>query len=552
MYRHRSLAMSATFFKGCVEVDWRIQRHPILEFKRGKRVTIYFEGKPLEAYENETVASALYANGVRVFSRSIKYRRPRGFFCAIGRCASCMMEVNGSPNVRTCTVMVKNGMQVRRQRGFPSADWDLLASFLGRMNLSPANYLKMFTKPLFMRKMYLKLMRKFTGLGRVSTSVDGSEAKREEVKVEVAVIGGGPAGLSAAIEAGELCKSVVLIDDKHKLGGQLIKQTHKFFGNVSYCAGKRGFKLAEEMKEKVSELPNIETLKSTRVFAYYPNQNILAAVNEEGNILFEIKAEKYIVSTGAYERTLVFENNDLPGVFGAGGVQTLMNVFGVKPGNEGLMVGSGNVGLIVSYQLIQAGVDVKGIVEALPRVGGYLVHAAKVRRLGVPILTSHTIIKAVGKGKVEGAVISQVDKNFTPIAGTEREIDCDFICIAVGLNPTYDLIQHFKPRMVFIPELGGFVPIRDKYGRVTENVYIAGDCSGIEEATTAMLEGAIAGIHSGLSLGYGGSKEKRKINELRKELEDERVSPFSSRVKEGLKKALVGDIKELSEGDEGK
>ena len=528
--------------------DLRIREHPILEFERGKEVTIYFEGKPVKAYENETIAAALYASGVKVFSRSFKYRRARGFFCAIGRCSACMMEVDGVPNVRTCMVQVRDGMKVRRQKGWPSTELDLLAPVLSRMDLSPSAYLKRMARPSALRRIYLKLMRKFTGIG--SAKAVGGGAKRPEVyDVEVAVVGGGPAGLMAAIEAGQLCRSVLLIDDKHKLGGQLIKQTHKFFGNVSYCAGRRGFKLAEEMTEKISKMSSVKVLTSTSAFAYYPGEGFLAAVRD-GSRIVKIRAKKYVVSTGAYERTLVFENNDLPGVYGAGGVQTLMNVYGIKPGEAGLMVGSGNVGLIVSYQLLQAGVDVKAIVEVLPRVGGYLVHAAKVRRLGVPILTRHTIVKALGKTHVEGAVIAKVDENFNPIPGTERRIDCDFICISVGLTPTYDLIQHFKPKMVMVPELGGFVPMRDIYGRVRRDVYIAGDCSGIEEAATAMLEGAIAGIHASLMLGYGGEEEKRRIEEYMKELEEERGSPFSERIKAGLKKVLVEDIEKLEEGGE--
>ncbi|MEM1538086.1 MAG: 2Fe-2S iron-sulfur cluster-binding protein [Candidatus Nezhaarchaeales archaeon] len=523
--------------------DLRIYEHPILSFKRGKECTFYFEGKPVKAYENETIAAALYANGIKVFSRSFKYRRPRGFFCAIGRCSACMMEVNGVPNVRTCMVKVEEGMKVKRQKGWPSADTDFLAPILARLDLSSSAYLKMAVKPSPLRRAFTKLMRVLTGIGRVSyASVKGF--KPEAYDVDVAVIGGGPAGLSAAIRAGQLCRSVLVMDDKHLLGGQLIKQTHKFFGNVTYCAGRRGFKLAEEMVETLLKLNSVKALTSTSAFGYYPREGILTAV-KDNSTLVKVKAKKFIIATGAYERTLVFENNDLPGVYGAGGVQTLMNVYGIKPGEAGLMVGSGNVGLIVSYQLMQAGVNVKAIVEAAPRIGGYLVHAAKVRRLGVPIYTRHTILKALGKKRVEGAVIVQLDERFNPIPGTEKVLDCDFICVAVGLNPTYDLIQHFKPKMVLVPELGGFVPVRDVYGRVRRDVYIAGDCSGIEEAATAMLEGAIAGLHASLSLGYGGKAEWNTIMELHKELEDERSSPFSDRVKKGLKVVTVDDIERV-------
>ncbi len=521
--------------------DLRIREHPILRFDRGKKISIYFEGKPYEAYENETIAAALYASGIRIFSRSFKYRRPRGFFCAIGRCSACMMEVDGVPNVRTCMVPAKEGMHIKRQKGFPSANTDILAPFIARMDMSPSSYLKKFVKPAIARKIYTRMVRRMAGIGRLERKVDPLIAQNETHEVDVAIVGGGPSGLSSARELGQLGASVLLIDDKNRLGGQLIKQTHKFFGNVTYCAGRRGVDLAKEMLEEIDTLKSIKCLTSTAVFGYYPSENVLAAVGN--GKLVKIKARKYIIATGAYERTLVFENNDLPGVYGAGGVQTLMNVYGIRPGRSGIMVGAGNVGLIVSYQLLQAGVEVKAIVEAAPNVGGYLVHASKVRRLGVPFYTRHTVVKALGKKTVKGAIISKLDEQWKPIPGSEREIDCDFICISVGLNPTYDLIQHFEPKMVFIPQLGGFVPVRDRFGRVSRDTYVVGDCSGIEEAATAIFEGAVSGLHAGLSLGYGNKKVMiENIEKFREELEAERSSPFSIGIKEGLKKAVVEDI----------
>lgn len=520
----------------------RIAEHPILTFDRGKSITIFFEGKPYMAYEHETVAAALYAQEVKIFSRSFKYRRPRGFFCAIGRCSACMMEVDGVPNIRTCMVTAKDGMRIKRQKGFPSADTDIFGPFIARMDLSPASYLKRFVRPPFLRNIYGKILRKMAGIGRIRGDVRLAVAGNESYDVDVAIVGGGPAGLSAAIEAGQLGVSVLLIDDKYRLGGQLIKQTHKFFGNSKYCAGKRGFRLADEMIAQISELKNVQSLPNTSVFGYYPADKVLAAVGD-GKFV-KVKAKKYVVATGAYERTLIFENNDLPGVYGAGGAQTLMNVYGIRPGSSGLMVGSGNVGLIVTYQLIQAGVGIEAILEALPTVGGYLVHASKVSRLGVPILTRHTVVKALGKKQVEGALIAQLDERWNQIPGSVRKVACDFICISVGLNPTYDLIQHFTPEVVFLPDLGGFVPLRDKFGRVNSDAYIAGDCSGIEEAATAMFEGAISGLHAATSLGYGDREAiMKRIEELLVELEDERSSPCSLRIRKGLREAVVDPIK---------
>ena len=178
---------------------------------------------------------------------------------------------------------------------------------------------------------------------------------------------------------------------------------------------------------------------------------------EQHDRVHKVKAERIIVAVGASERMLAFPNNDLPGVYGAGAAQTLMNVHGVKPGHRVLMVGAGNIGLIVSYQMLQAGVEVVGIVEAAPTIGGYLVHAAKVRRAGVPIYTSHTVKEAYGEGVVEGAIIWQLDENWSPIPGTERDVAVDVICLAVGLSPLSDLLWQAGCEMAYVPELGGSV-----------------------------------------------------------------------------------------------
>ncbi|MFQ5762999.1 MAG: NAD(P)/FAD-dependent oxidoreductase, partial [Candidatus Bathyarchaeia archaeon] len=338
-------------------------------------------------------------------------------------------------------------------------------------------------------------------------------------------------GLSAAIEAGRLCKNVVILDDKPMLGGQLVKQTHRFFGDARHYAGVRGIRIASELTRTIDELKSVKPLTNTRVFGLYDG-NMIGAVRDFD--LVKITARKIIIATGAYERTLVFENNDLPGVYGSGGVQTLMNTYGVIPGSVGLVVGSGNVGLILAYQLLQSGVNVKAILEALPRIGGYFVHAAKVRRYGVEILTRHSVLKAVGGKKVEGAVIARLDEKWNPMPGTERTIDCDFICIAVGLNPTYELIQQAGCEMKFMPDLGGFVPTRTRHMGVADNVYVAGDLAGIEEATTAMLEGQIAGLHASLALGYGGKEQQATIDRLLAELDTERAGPFGERIRRGL------------------
>ncbi len=265
---------------------------------------------------------------------------------------------------------------------------------------------------------------------------------------EVLIIGGGPAGLAAARETVKAGCETVILDDALELGGQLVKQTHKFFGSEMEYAGVRGIWISEKLLAEISDSPNFKYYLHTDASGHYEDGVVTAIYR--GEKVLKFKPAKIIIATGATEKTIPFPNNDLPGVYGAGAVQTLMNVYGVLPGKRGLMVGAGNIGLIVSYQLRQAGVEVACIVEALDKIGGYWVHASKIARLGVPILTRTTITEALGKEQVTGAIITDIDENWQPIPGTERDVECDFICLAVGLSPLSDLLRLAECEMVYV------------------------------------------------------------------------------------------------------
>ncbi|HZK29454.1 MAG TPA: FAD-dependent oxidoreductase, partial [Clostridia bacterium] len=273
---------------------------------------------------------------------------------------------------------------------------------------------------------------------------------------DIAVIGGGPAGLMAAATAARAGATVLLLERDGHLGGQLVKQTHKFFGSDKQHASTRGIKIAKILSDELALLPDRVTVwTGATVLGLY--EDGMVTVDHEGAYR-KIRPGRIIVATGASEKYLSFPNNDLPGIYGAGAVQTLMNVYGVRPGKRVLMIGAGNIGLIVSYQLLQAGVEVAAIVEGLPTIGGYLVHASKIRRAGVPILTSHTIVRADGSHCVESALIAKVDRSWNIVPGTIHKIDCDVICVSVGLSPLAELLWQAGCDMPYIKELGGHVP----------------------------------------------------------------------------------------------
>jgi thioredoxin reductase len=188
------------------------------------------------------------------------------------------------------------------------------------------------------------------------------------------------------------------------------------------------------------------------------------------------------------------------------------------------------VGLIVSYQLLQAGAEVVAIVEAAPRVGGYGVHAAKLRRAGVPIWLSHTVTEVLGKERVEAAVLARLDERWKPIPGTHFLVEADTVCLAAGLTPQADLARMAGCRMGFWPELGGFVPVHDEEMRTSQpGIYVAGDVCGVEEASTAIEEGRLAGLSFSAWLGKldRHSFEERK-QEVLARLGELRGGPFGS------------------------
>ena len=219
-------------------------------------------------------------------------------------------------------------------------------------------------------------------------------------------------------------------------------------------------------------------MESTAVYVY--GDGLVGVVRGQSAYAL-IKPQVILVATGAREKSLIFPGNTLPGVYGAGAFQTLVNRDLVAPAEKLFVVGGGNVGLIAAYHALQAGIEVVGLVEALPACGGYKVHEDKIRRLGVPVYTSRTVLSANGADRVESVTTAAVDDKFQPIAGTEQTFDCDTLLIAVGLNPVDEFIHQAEAAGV--------------------KVFAAGDAKEIAEASSAMFNGKIAGVEIARELG---------------------------------------------------
>ncbi|EYE87864.1 FAD-dependent pyridine nucleotide-disulfide oxidoreductase [Fervidicella metallireducens AeB] len=358
------------------------------------------------------------------------------------------------------------------------------------------------------------------------------------IKTDIAIVGGGPAGLCAAISAASQGANVTIIEKASNLGGQLIKQTHMFFGSQKQYASTRGIDIPDILMNELKKLGSlVNVMLDSTVLGLYED-GVLTV--EQNNKYIKIKPDSIIIATGASEKFLAFPNNDLPGIYGAGAVQTLMNVHGIKPGNKVVMVGAGNIGLIVSYQLLQAGIEVKAIIDAAPKIGGYYVHASKVRRMGVPILTSHTVKYAHGKEVLKKVTIVKLDNNWQEVPGSEIDIDADVMCISVGLSPLAELLWQVGCDMIYVPELGGHVPVRNQELETSvKGVYVAGDVAGVEEASSAMVEGRLAGLCAAKNLGYAKENFEELKNDCIEQLYSLRSGPVGEKIRAGLSKVIV-------------
>ncbi|MCR5271525.1 MAG: FAD-dependent oxidoreductase [Lachnospiraceae bacterium] len=344
-------------------------------------------------------------------------------------------------------------------------------------------------------------------------------------RYDLIVVGAGPSGLSAAIEAAKKGLKVVVFDENEKPGGQLFKQIHKFFGSKEHRAKVRGFVIGQQLLDEADEA-GVKVVLNATVIGLYQDKEVVVKLGGE---VVHYKGDAVIIATGAAENMVTFPGWTLPGVIGAGAAQTMMNLHGVLPGKRVLMLGSGNVGLVVSFQLEQCGCEVVALVDAAPRVGGYGVHAAKVARTGVPFYLSHTIVEAEGDECVTGVTIAEVDSSFKFIPGTEKHFDVDTICLAVGLSPMSQLLKMAGCKMEDNPKRGGQVPISDSYGQTSvPGIFVAGDVSGIEEASSAMIEGRMAGNVAAEYLGYIEKDAlKEELDTLDKALDGLRQGMFA-------------------------
>ncbi|MBI2544537.1 MAG: (2Fe-2S)-binding protein [Candidatus Rokubacteria bacterium] len=484
--------------------DSRLPPHPAQRVNRGKPITFTFEGRAIHAYDGETVAAALYATGVRTFSRSFKYHRPRGLLCVAGRCPNCLMEVDGTPNVRTCIEPARQEMRVRGQHAWPSLERDLFACFDKLDRVLPVGfYYKTFIHPTWLWPTYERVLRRLAGLGRLDIARE-PEGHGEHVHLhaDLAIVGGGPAGIAAALEAARLGVEVLLIDDGPTLGGHLQWQLLPSEGEQP------GYALALNLADLVRGGPRIRHLAGATAFGLYEGR-LLGVM--QGEHLIKVRAQRIVVATGGFETPLVFQNNDRPGVFLGDGLQRLMTLYGISPGRRALVIANADRGLRLARELLAAGIEVAAVadVRSEPQDSADGQH---LREAGVPVLSGHTVLEVRGRKRVEAAALVSLDSAERPSPGSEKTVECDLLALATGWEPASALLAQGGARLDYRADLGGFFP-----AELPSWLFAAGEVRGAQGLGAIQKDGRLAGLKAALSLGAGDARDRALAEALQED-----------------------------------
>ena len=429
----------------------RLETRPGEQIDRSQVVEFEFDGRSFRGFHGDTIASALFASGQRVFSRSFKYHRPRGLLCCSGNCPNCLVTVGDEPNVRSCTRPIEPGLEVRSQNAWPSLRFDLL-SILDRMHwLMPVGfYYKALHQPKALWLLARQLIRRVGGLG----SIDINTAHDDHFSTvnrhaDVVVVGGGPAGMAAALAAADGGASVMLIDDQPSLGGHL-----RYNGQVvpAPASGEMrpASELARSMADAVSHSPNLEVLNDATVFGLYQDR-LVAVLTGEG--IVRVRAKQVVLATGTQETPLLFENNDIPGIMLSSAARRLITLYGIRPGRRAVIGTGTEAGYAAALELLEAGVQVAAVVDSSGTAPGEA--AAAVRERGVPVLQGYRVIKAVGRGRVRAAVAAPVDGGWT---GPVRRIRCDLLLMSGSAQPVDALLHQMgesQPGVVLAGQVNG-------------------------------------------------------------------------------------------------
>lgn len=484
----------------------RLNHLPTLKIDTAQKIGFIYKGKKYYGVKGDTVATALYANGVRIFARSLKYHRPRGLYSMDGECSNTLMEVDGIPNVRCENTLLEEGMVVKEQNVKGSAERDYLG-FLDKMDWAmPAGfYYNVMHKPAKIWPIAMRQIRKAAGLGKISPDYE-MPGKFDEIflNTDVCIIGGGPAGMMAALSAAQKGLRVILMESRPWLGG--------FFEyrSSAYKDGKTLHNRAGQLAKEVESFENIRVFTHTPAVGTY-NNNLVTGfqIGKKEDVFneryIEIRAKSVVVATGSIERPLIFDNNERPGVMQIGCALRMAKTYGLLPGKNAVFSIGHDLGLEAALELHDLGLVISCIADIREdgQDSGLL---KKIEDKRIPLLKGWVATKAHGRKVVKRVSISSVDGQ------VEKTFDCDLIVASAGMTPVTGHITVALGTLKYDNHTGCFLP-----NQMPEKMHAAGRVLGLNDALSIEASGKLSGLQAAFDCENGSIQE---IGEAKKILEN--------------------------------
>ncbi len=505
----------------------------------GRPVHFTFNGTRYEGFQGDTLASALLANGVHLVGRSFKYHRPRGILAAGSEEPNALVGVTHGPgrfepNTRATVLEISQGLSTNSQNHWPSLKRDIGAvNDAAYMLFSAGFYYKTFMWPKsFWNKVYEPFIRGAAGLGVSPTQPDPDTYASRHVHCDVLVVGAGPAGIAAALSAGRSGAKVILLDEQAEFGGSLLSETD------ASIDGRSGWDWLTMAMAELAALDNVTLLPRTTAIGYY-HQNFVGLCQRLTDHLadvpqgtprermWKVRAAQVVLAQGAIERPLVFHGNDRPGVMLAGAARTYLNRYGVKVGQNALVVTTHDSAWLAAFDLAKAGGKVVAIVDLRPNISSHL--RAKADSLGIEVLAGWTVTGTSGRLRIKSARVRPAD----PTAGGARTIACDVLMMSGGWTPSVHLFSHTKGKLNWHEEEQAFLP-----GEHAEASRTVGAGNGSFGLAKALAEGTEAGADAASDAGYNGRSAQYMVTD-ETELTGIRVRELPTDQNPGKAKAFV-------------